>query len=284
METYPIPPEYCLIISAFRQKGTLRGTALYLNTDPATLVRKFQKIASEYDLLLKSNNKWVITEKGHRIAQWLEESVSAQKLTLDEKPKIRIASFSWLAEQKMIPHFSEFESATNYKYNWLFKTLSSDLEQELISGRSEFVITGHAPNDPLVAFKKVSSYDWKVIIPSEWRKEVRSLKGDKLIEYLQTKPFVRLTAINPINILNFEVQNIFSLHIDGVIGIRSAVSSGLGWSCVPAMSAFELLNDEKILDLDIKTMTTDHISLWWLRSRKDSAAHSKTLLKWIASF
>jgi len=124
-----------------------------------TLVRKFQKRASEYDLLLKSNNKWVITEKGHRIAQWLEESAAAQKMTSDEKPKIRITSFSWLAEQKMIPKFAELDSVTNLKYNWLFKTLSSDLEQEVISGRSEFVITGHAPNDPLIALKKVSSYN-----------------------------------------------------------------------------------------------------------------------------
>jgi len=115
-------------------------------------------------------------------------------------------------------------------------------------------------------------------------KEVRSIKGNELIEYLQKKPFIRLTANNPVNILNFEIHNFSNLHIDGVIGIRSAVSSGLGWSCVPAVSAIELLNDEKIIDLDVKTMTTDHVSLWWLRSRKDSAAHSKTLLKWIGSF
>lgn len=284
MENFPIPPDYCHIINTFRHKGTLRATALSLNTDPATLVRKFQRMASDYDLLLKTNNKWMITNKGQRAAQWFEESVTAQKVFLDEKPKITIATFSWLAEQKLIPHFTKLEHLTNQKFNWIFKTLTGDLEKELISGRSEFVISGHPPVDPLVAFKKISSHNWKIIIPIEWKLDVMGLKTTELISYLQSKPFLRLTGMNPVNLINFETNFVSSLQIDGVVGIRSAVVSGLGWSCLPAMAVQNLLQTDQVLELDLPTLTVDHVSLWWLRSRKDSNNYSKALLKWIAGF
>ncbi len=108
--------------------------------------------------------------------------------------------------------------------------------------------------------------------------------GQSLIQYLQSKPYLRLGAMNPVNVLPFEVGSIHGLQVDGVIGIRSAVASGLGWSCVPAMSIQELLEEKKVHELKFSTMTTDDVSLWWLRSRKDVAVQSKVLANWISLF
>ncbi len=175
MEKFLIPPEYCIILNALKTEGSLRGAATSLKIDPATLVRKFQILSTEYGLILKTNNKWVVTEKGERVILWLEGSIAHQKLILNEKPQMRIASFAWLAEQKLIPNFPMLDQLTKCKYSWVFKTLASDLEQELINGRSEYVVTGHAPNDPLIAFKKISSHSWKVIIPYQWKSEISRL-------------------------------------------------------------------------------------------------------------
>ena len=284
MDSYLIPTEYCLLVSALRQANTLRATSALLKVDPATLVRKFQKISSEYDLLMKNNQKWVVTEKGHRVAQWFEESVASQKVILEQKPKIRVASYSWLAEQKMIPHFAKLDSLTNFKFGWEFKTLYSDYEKELLNGQTDFVVTGHAPNDPLIAFKKLASLDWKVIVPYAWKKEVTGLNERELIEYLQKKPYIRFSKINPANNFKFDVGELSSLQIDGTIGIRSAVANGLGWASIPAMSASDMLEDKRLFELNLQTLITDHVSLWWLRSRKDAASLAKTLTKWVSYF
>ncbi len=284
MENFLIPPDYCVILRALKVSGSLRSAGALLNSDPATLVRKFQVLASDYELIMKTGRRWVITEKGERVLSWLEESMARQKLMLDEKPCLRVASFSWLAEQKLIPHFSELNQLTRHKYHWVFKTLAADLEQELINGRSDYVITGHAPTDPLIAFKRIVSHDWKVIIPQSWKPEVSRLSEGALIQYLQRRPFLRLGPLNPVEVLKFEVGQIHELQVDGVIGIRSAVVSGLGWSCVPAMSVQSFIDRREVHALKLPTLTTDTVSVWWLRSRKDIAAHSKAVVSWVTSF
>lgn len=281
MENYLIPPEYCLVINAFIQTSSLREAALLLKIDPAALVRKAQKISGEFGLIEKVGNKWVVTDAGRRIAQWTDESIARQKSILNEKSMIRIASFTWLAEEVLIPHHSMLHEMTGGKFTWSFKTISSDLEKELINNRSDYVVTGFAPNDPMIAHKRIAVHPWLVIAPESWKKKLGHLKGNDLLKELQAKPYVRFSMLNPEQTLGFKPLAYSSLMVDGVIGIRTAVAKGLGWSCVPAMAINTLLDDGKIITLDLPVSTKDNLSLWWLRSRKDSLKNSPVIAKWI---
>jgi DNA-binding transcriptional LysR family regulator len=282
MEKHLIPTEYGLILSAFSHSPTLRGAAALLNMDPSGLVRKVQKMAEEFGLLQKSGNKWIITEKGLKLNRWYDESVARQKLVMNEKPVVRIASFTWLAEQYLIPNISRLNAQFSTSYTWSFKTTSSNLEQELINNRSDFVITGHPPNDPLVAHKRIFTKNWVVIVPVSWQKQVKGLEKTELDTFLQTKPFVRLASLSPAQILKFKPHKFIDVVIDGVIGVRSAVAQGLGWSCVPAMSIYELEAQKKIIKLDVQTLIKDDVSLWWLRSRKDLNPILKAVSQWLS--
>lgn len=281
MENYLIPPEYCLIINAFIQTNSLREAALMLKIDPAALVRKAQKISGEFGLIEKVGNKWAVTDTGRRIAQWTDESIARQKSILNEKSMVRIASFTWLAEEVLIPHHSKLHEMTGGKFSWSFKTISSDLEKELINNRSDYVITGFAPNDPMIAHKRITVHPWRVIAPTSWKKKLGNLKGSDLLKELQTKPYVRFSLLNPEQTLGFKPLTYSPLMVDGVIGIRTAVARGLGWSCVPAMAINTLLDDGKIITMDLPVSTKDNLSLWWLRSRKDSMKNSQIISKWI---
>jgi DNA-binding transcriptional LysR family regulator len=284
MIEFPIPPDYCLIVNAFSQASTLRGAAQLLNTDPAGLVRKVQRISAEYGFLQKVGNRWAVTESGRRVAQWTDEIIHSQRKLRDERPRLRIAAFTWLAEEMLIPEFGRLDSAFESKYSWSFKMVASDLEQELIQSRSDFVITGHAPKDPAVAHKRITTYPWVVVIPYSWKKLVTGLSGADLTEFLQTQPFVWHSATNPEQILDFRPKYSCGLAVDGVIGLRSAVVNGLGWSALPAMSVKSFISENKLHQLELRTHIKDEVSIWWLRARRDAAQLAKPISKWVSEF
>lgn len=284
MNKFPIPPEYGLILNAFNQTATLRAAAVLLETDPASLVRKAQMISHNYGYLEKVGNRWVVTDSGQRIAQWTDDFINSQKALLLEKARFRIAAFSWLAEEMLIPNFKKLEVLAGEQYEWSYKILLSDLEQELIQSRSDYVVSGYAPTDPTIAHKKISNYPWVIIIPARWKKQITGLSPEKLTQFLQTKSYIRMTTLAPERVLGFKHGQTANLSLDGVVGIRAAVVAGLGWSHVPAMSVKSYIHDDKLMALKLPTYMKDEVSLWWLRSRKDTAVQVKNLVKWISDF
>jgi DNA-binding transcriptional LysR family regulator len=58
----------------------------------------------------------------------------------------------------------------------------------------------------------------------------------------------------------------------------------IGWSCVPAMSVASYVANKKVLALDLPTHIKDEVSIWWLRSRKETAINIKNLCQWIDGF
>lgn len=284
MLQFPIPPDYCLIVNAFSQATTLRQAALLLQTDPAGLVRKVQKISSEFGFLQKVGNRWVVTESGRRVASWSEEFISGQKDLIDASPRFRMTAFSWLTEEMLIPQFSKLKELYKSDVSWSFKMTATDLEQELINNRSDFALTGHAPNDPQVAHKKLSSYPWVVIVPYSWKKNISQLNETETIQFLNTRPFLRHSGLNPAKIFHFTPETQSEIILDAVVGLRSAVCSELGWSAVPAMAVPSFVKDKKLFKIDLPILIKDEVSIWWLRARKDSAAQIKVLSKWISEF
>lgn len=284
MLKFSIPPDYCLIINAFNQTNSLRAAALFLNMDPPSLVRKVQKISSEFGYLQKVGNRWAVTEAGRRVALWTEEWIQSQKELTQEKTNIRISSFAWLAEEMLVPEYPKLKKLLKENQNCMFKLTASNQEQELLQGRTDLVIQGHAPNDPSITYKKISSYPWVVVIPYSWKKHFDHSKENQLIEALHKRPFIRHSDLNPETILGFQPASKASMHADAVIGIRSAVVCEEGWSVLPAMSVHNHLKEKKLSKLSLPTFIKDDVSIWWVRARKDLSEPSKAVTRWISDF
>lgn len=281
---FVIPPEYCLIVSAFNQASTLRGAAQLLGMDPAALVRKVQQIHREYGFLEKIRNRWTVTSSGQKVAYWTEEMISSQKILSEESPRLRISAYAWLTEEMLIPNYKSLDVAFKSKFKWSFQTRGSDLEQELISNRSDFVIHGKAPDDPNVAHRRICSFPWVAVVPYSWKAEVGRLHHKQLIEFLNKKEFCRHADLNPITALGYAPEWIHDLLLDSVIGLRSAVINGLGWSALPAMSVQSSIKAKKLLKLNLPITYSDDVSIWWMRSRKDASVHAKQIAGWIQKF
>lgn len=101
---------------------------------------------------------------------------------------------------------------------------------------------------------------------------------------MNKKPFIRYLNLNPENLLNFSPNTMANITVDGVIGIRSAVVNGEGWSVLPAMSVHRYLKDKKLIRLEIDTHIKDEVSVWWVRSRKDLSESVKLITKWVSEF
>lgn len=284
MMKFAIPPEYCLIINAFSQAESLRGAAALLGMDPPALVRKVHKIAAEFGYLQKVGNRWMVTEAGRRIAQWTDEMMLSQAELSEEKSVLRISSFSWLAEEMLIPEFHKLQKLLKPNQHCTFKMNASNQEQELLQSRTDLVVQGHAPNDPSIAYKRISTHNWVVVAPYSWKKRFVQLNSNETIERLQNKPFIRHAQINPELILGFQPTIKSYVTTDSVIGLRSAVYHGEGWSALPAMAATRYLKEDKLVKVNIPTFLKDDVSVWWVRGRKDLTEIAKSTAKWIAQF
>lgn len=281
MSKFLIDTEYCVILKALHETNSLREAAILLEMDAGHLTRKIQTLPDAERLVQKVGNKWVLTETGKRMALWVDEAINTQKELLEEKPVLRIACFTWLAEQMLIPGYSKLKNIAQNRYGWSINIAGGNLEQEIVSGRAEFAITCHSPNDPLIAHKKFHPDPWLIVVPEAWRKEVAKLKGAELTTYLHQKSFIRLSSTDPEHVLGFTPKKNSELLSDGVIGVRTAVVSGLGWSCLPSYSLTESLKSKKIISLDLASETKGDLSVWWLRSRKNSPEQVKMISRWV---
>lgn len=276
-----IPPEYGLIVNAFNQAPTLRGAANLLGIDPAALVRKVQTISQEYGYLEKIGNRWTLTDLGRKVAFWTEEVINSQKMLLEESSRIRISAFPWLIEEALVPSFENLNSSLKDKFKWSFKMAAVDLEADLIHNRTDFVIHGKSPQDPDIAHRRIVSYPWVAVAPASWKSNVTRLGTPQLIEFLNKQAFCRHSDLNPTTVLGYSPETLHDLHLDGVIGIRSAVIHEMGWSVLPAMSVQNALKEKKLIKLNLPITYSDDVSIWWVRSRKDIANQVKQIATWI---
>lgn len=285
MTRFEIPPEDCLVALEFRDSATLREVATRLSCDPSALVRKVQRIANEHGLLEKIKGRWVLTAKGHLLNRWTEDSLMSQKKLLDSKPQMRIGTTMWLSEQVIVPYYSLLHKTTEDHYNWVVLTPSRSFETELVEGTCDYIITCGAPVDPLIAYKRILPEEWVLIAPKSWQKDFKKTDDDETIEKLLEKPFVRHYDMNPQDFLNLpeQIQNI-SITVDNMIGIRSAVTKGYGWSVVPRLSVLNELENQEVIEIPygkLKNLKQSHLSLWWLRSRKEPHQLVGKIQQWL---
>jgi DNA-binding transcriptional LysR family regulator len=106
-------------------------------------------------------------------------------------------------------------------------------------------------------------------------------KIEEQLEFLNTQSFIRLSVLSPEQTLGYTPKKFSDFVTDGIIGLRTAVACGVGWSAVPAMSVTQLAFTNKVTVLKLPTILKDDLSLWWLRSRRDATQEAKLILKWL---
>lgn len=281
MSQYLIPPEDCFIVRTFKEATSLRSAAAALNCDPAGLLRKVHRISKDYDLLTKANGRWVLTKKGLAIANWVESTLLSQQQALDSKISLRIGTTTWYSEQLIVPALGRLRKSIP-ELGELQILTPEKAEMSLLNHELDFNIACYTPNDPLIAYKKVIKEKWAVIAPIAWQSDLKKLDRKQTLEFLSTKTFVRHQELNPNFVLPHCVYPVEKfLVIDHLVGVRAALISGLGWSCVPEMLLRSYQFNEKIIRLDLETSLQHELCISWLRNRPDIKELAGKMTAWL---
>jgi len=282
MEKFIISPDDCLILKAFKDSRSLREAAQLLECDPAGLARRVQNISTTHGFLQKVNNRWQVTARGLDLVAWAEASIQTQKKIFSAKNSLRIASTVWFSEEVLIPELSKLQSYMGGKTTFSLSVPKKGFEMALLDGSVDFVIACHPPAIPEIEHKQVAPEKWTLIAPASWRKDL-NLKSDTPLEQLQTRPFIRHHDINEDLFFPRSIRLQDSgISIDNLIGIRAAVSAGLGWSLVPRLLIERHLKQAKMIELPYELPVRDRkVCVWWLRNRSDVRLSSNKLSAWL---
>ena len=81
-------------------------------------------------------------------------------------------------------------------------------------------------------------------------------------------------------LVNFDQKE--EIVFDNLIGIRSALKAGLGWSIMPKLLVKEYFNNEDLAEISYDLIMNDRkLCLWWLRNRQDSKKISPKINHWL---
>ena len=282
MEKFIIEPAHCLILKALRDTSSLREAAALLSCDPAGLARNVQQISRNNGFVQKVNNRWQVTARGLDLVAWAEDSIQAQNKILNSKHSLRIASTMWFSEEIIIPNLVGLKNVIEKDSTLSFSVPDKGFELSLLEGSVDFVIVCHPPENPEIEHRQISVEDWVLIAPISWAKKFKG-KNDFLLQQLESLPFIRHAHMNH-NLLLPQIQNFkeSGFVIDNLIGVRSAVREGLGWSLIPKFLVRRDCKEQKIFLIPYPVNITDRkVCLWWLRNRDSMKRQSVKIAGWL---
>lgn len=269
MENYLISPEDCLVVRAIHQSSSLREAATLLSCDPGGLFRKVKRIAENHDLLCKLDGKWSLTPKGHGLLAWTEESIQSQKLAIEAKSNLRIATTTWFGEQVVIPNLAILKSSVPGLAQMSVSVPDGSFEDALKSGSVDIAVVCHAPYDPSVAYKKIADEQWVTVVPAKYQKQITNKTEKEVGEFLNSKTFIHHNKLNPNAVLSVEFHNP-TFTLDNLVGVRAAVVNDIGWSVVPRILVSEALKAKQVIEVkQLKPTIQNQVCIWWLRDRQD---------------
>lgn len=282
MENFLVPPEDCVILKAFRDTKSLREAALLLGCDPAGLARRVQQISNQFGFLQKVGNRWQLTAQGLDLVAWTEASIQSQKKALSAKSALRLASTMWFTEEVLVPELPVLAKTLGPEVRFSISTPAKSLELALLDGSVDFVVACHPPENPEIEHKQMNQERWCIIAPAAWKKFLSGNQREIAAE-LKSHPFVRHRDMNPdVFLPEFEAEIMNApLTIDSLVGVRSAVVEGLGWSFVPSPAVTRYLKNKSIMEVPFKfDVRNRHICVWWLRNRYDSRRMAGKICAW----
>lgn len=281
MNKYLVSPEDCLILVALQQNSSLRGAAQALNCDAGGLLRKVQRIADEHGLVSKVEGKWKLTQEGQALVAWTQESILSQHELMKSSVHLRIAATAWFAEQILIPASPSLQKAFDGRARIQYLTPDLGLEKSLLMGESDFVVACHAPENPSIAHKQLQTELWSLVVSADI---VGKSRKPLNLDFLKDIPLIRHRDMNPeVFLLEDMVSDpVEAMTADNLIGIRSAVMSGLGWSLVPTALVARELRQRNLVEIPCKIKMDRKVCVWWLRHSLHERKQHGLICKWVS--
>ncbi len=282
MEKFAISPDDCLILKALNDSKSLREAAVLLGCDPAGLARRVQQISNQHGFLQKVNNRWQVTARGLDLVAWAEASIQSQRKVLLSKSSLRIATTMWFSEEVLIPHLPRLRHLLGKEFSLSLSVPHKSFELSLIDGSVDFVIVCHPPESPEIEHRQIVEEKWSVVAPKSWQKDLK-LKAPQALEILKSRPFIHHSGINlDLFLPGIGALNQAEIEIDNLIGIRSAVCSGLGWSLIPRLMIDRSLKEDKLIEISHPLPVHDRkVCVWWLRNRYETKRQSGKISAWV---
>lgn len=283
MDKYLISSDDCLILLALHNSSSLREAARNLDCDPGGLLRKVQKIASEHDVLRKNQGRWELTNKGLALVSWTQENILGQKRLLLSETTIRIAATTWFAERLLIPEVLTLHRQLKTT-DIQFSIPDSGFESALLEGDCDFVVVCHPPENPAIAHKRICQEKWSLVISEPlFKKNFSGRKGVTLQDFLQL-PFIQHHGMNSAATLSLESPppNMFFASMDNLIGVRSALIHGAGWSFVPTLLVKEEIENGSLIEIEHRTKMDRNVCLWWQRNSIRARQRASQLESWLS--
>ncbi len=238
----------CEFLEAFDRAGSLAELSRELNLDKGFTSRKLTKIASSAPVLTKVLGKWMLTQQGQELVKWYKAAKESQKIILTGKSELIIGTTQLVSERRLIPQGHLILKSTGHKK---FKILTSfgALDAALLPSKVDCIISCDIPHHPEIRFKKLFSSPFVLVRPSSWRGEIKSL------EELFKRPYVSHSDIEVRELLKMEeaVSNPIATF-DHLVGVREAVSAGLGWAILPEYAVERELTSRKLIEITEVTL------------------------------
>lgn len=282
MNTYLIDPADCLILRALRDSSSLREAAAQLACDPSGLARRIKQISKETGFVQKVENRWQLNARGLDVVVWAEETIESQRRLLSEKQSTRIASTMWFAEEVLVPNANLLQKSLGPESALSFSVPDRSFESALVNGSVDFVIVCHPPENPEIEHRQIMNEEWVIAAPKSWG---LNAKSTDLLSALAKRPFIRHTNLN-VDLFLPEITTLRNsgFEFDNLIGIRTAIRSGLGWSLVPKLlvERDRSANAKMISIVGPALDVTDRkVCLWWLRGRAALKRQSPKVAAWL---
>lgn len=270
--------EDCLVLKAFKDSSSLREAAQLLGCDPAGLARRVQAISNQYGFLQKTDNRWQLTAAGLALVAWTEASIQSQRKILAAKSALRIGTTMWFGEEVIIPNIAKLKLSETAGSSVNISVPEKGFERALLDGSVDFVIVCHPPETPDIEHRQLGDEEWVLVAPPSW-----NFKNQNVLEKLKKSPFIRHSSINT-DVFLPELEEITDadMIIDNLIGIRSAVAAGHGWSIVPRILVRRYLADKRLIEVPYDLKVRDRkVCVWWLRNRYDMKRQASKVCAWI---
>lgn len=277
---YPVPTEDCRILWAVHNSKSVREAAKLLGCDHSGLLRKISRISEEHKIIHKIEGKWILSEMGVQLINWMNQSIKSQKHILNINKSLKISSYGWLLDEILIDNIKDLKKSISNLEN-IYLSVQTDNETELKTSNIDFVISCRPPESPDIIYNRITSEEWIIIIPKSWEDQFKNKSKTEVFSILSGKPYIKHIDLNQ----NKEFENNISFKIDYKFNrlghIKTAVKNELGWAYVPLLSVKSTFSRNCISILDIDLPITNYLCLWRLRSRKDLIDVHETVLKWL---
>lgn len=251
----------CEILLQFEQTGNLLKLSQALGKDISVVSRNLKAIGEQSDVLEKKNGRWSLTSIGRELNVWTREAILSQKMVLNAKKSLVIATTREFASRILIPAARELIGDENVSISII--STDEGIEQYLVSGKADFGFDCGTPNSKLVAYKKMAAEPFSLVAAPKYIKRLKIKDHSQLLEYEKLK-FSRMAN----SILDTDINDTkLNATFNDISILRSACIEGFGWTILPTYSIKNELREKKLQVIPGAKLAGSSMGIWWMKDR-----------------